>query len=204
WLRGSREVGQWSSEKSGKGMDEQSSRCGRESGTTTSRFQLQLDTLRAEFQATRGLLQNRQGGGGDRGLLLPRSMRMDVLKFSGDDPDRWIFAITEYFSLLTPADQRLQIVGFNLKGAAAEWFRRMSLNCLITTWDRVTDIPNSLRISFYISGLKLNLQHELLVSRPTTLGDAFSLARITEARFEAIVKKEQNIRESRYHSIISN
>ncbi|GJT38757.1 hypothetical protein Tco_0938622 [Tanacetum coccineum] len=61
--------------------------------------------------------------------------------------------------------------------------------------NKVTDIPDSLFISFYISGLKLNLQHELLVSRPTTLGDAFSIARITEARFEAIVEKEQNIKE---------
>ncbi|GJY56608.1 hypothetical protein Tco_0455723 [Tanacetum coccineum] len=59
----------------------------------------------------------------------------------------------------------------------------------------VTDIPDSLFFSFYIPGLKLNLQHELLVSRPTTLGDAFSLAHIAEARFEAIVEKEQNIKE---------
>ncbi|GKB01143.1 hypothetical protein Tco_0829187, partial [Tanacetum coccineum] len=42
--------------------------------------------------------------------------------------------------------------------------------------NRVMDIPDSLLIAFYISGLKLNLQHELLVSRPTTLGNAFSLA----------------------------
>ncbi|GJX70629.1 hypothetical protein Tco_0307800 [Tanacetum coccineum] len=61
--------------------------------------------------------------------------------------------------------------------------------------NKVTDIPDSLLISFYISGLKLNLQHELLVSRPTMLGDAFSLACITEARFEAIAEKEQNIKE---------
>nr|GEY81384.1 hypothetical protein [Tanacetum cinerariifolium] len=50
--------------------------------------------------------------------------------------------------------------------------------------NRVTDIPKSLLISFYISGLKLNLQCELLVSKPTTLGDAFSLACITKARLE--------------------
>ncbi|GKB37111.1 hypothetical protein Tco_0882053, partial [Tanacetum coccineum] len=55
----------------------------------------------------------------------------------------------------------------------------------------VTDIPDSLLISYYISGLKLNLQHELLVSRLTTLDDAFSLARIIEAHFEAIAKKEK-------------
>ncbi|GKA05305.1 hypothetical protein Tco_0684425 [Tanacetum coccineum] len=33
-------------------------------------------------------------------------------------------------------------------------------------------------------GLKLNLQHKFFVSRPTTFGDAFSLARIIEARFK--------------------
>ncbi|GKE69086.1 ty3-gypsy retrotransposon protein, partial [Tanacetum coccineum] len=153
---------------------------------------------------------------------------MNVLKFSGVYPESWIFAITEYFSLLnTPADQWLKIVGFNLEGAAAEWFQWMTRNGLITTWarfeesvrncfgpseyedpngalskllqlgtvkdyqrefeklmNRATDIPDSLLISFYISGLKLHLQREFLVSRPTTLGDAFSLALITEARLD--------------------
>ncbi|GKE39984.1 retrotransposon-related protein [Tanacetum coccineum] len=50
--------------------------------------------------------------------------------------------------------------------------------------NRVTDIPDSLLISFYFSGLKLNLQRELLVPKPTTLGDAFSLAHLTKARLE--------------------
>ncbi|GKF01909.1 hypothetical protein Tco_0028832 [Tanacetum coccineum] len=47
-------------------------------------FQLQVDTLRAELQATQGLLIGRPpgGGGGDQGLL-PRSMRLDVPKFTG-------------------------------------------------------------------------------------------------------------------------
>ncbi|GJV42814.1 ty3-gypsy retrotransposon protein [Tanacetum coccineum] len=133
---------------------------------------------------------------------------------------------------------------FNLEGAAADWFRWMSRNGLITTWarfeksvknrfgsskyedprgslskllqlgtvedyqrefeklmNRVTDIPDSLRISFYISRLKLNLQHEMLVSSPTTLGDAFSIARITEARFEATAEKERYIKEKAYTTL---
>ncbi|GKD66061.1 retrotransposon-related protein [Tanacetum coccineum] len=62
---------------------------------------------------------------------------MDVPKFSGDDPERWIFTITEYFSLLnTPTDLQLRIVSFNLEGAAAEWFQWMTRNGLITTWAR--------------------------------------------------------------------
>nr|GEY59901.1 myosin heavy chain-related protein [Tanacetum cinerariifolium] len=51
--------------------------------------------------------------------------------------------------------------------------------------NRVMRIPHSLLIPFYISGLKLHLLRELnLVSRPTMMGDVFSLARIIDARFE--------------------
>ncbi|GKB07400.1 polypyrimidine tract-binding protein homolog 3 [Tanacetum coccineum] len=50
--------------------------------------------------------------------------------------------------------------------------------------NRVTGISANLLKSFYISGLKLELQRELFRSRPTTLGEAFSFARIAEARFE--------------------
>ncbi|GJU89791.1 hypothetical protein Tco_1302214 [Tanacetum coccineum] len=49
---------------------------------------------------------------------------------------------------------------------------------------RVTGKSNSLLASIYIFGLKPTLQRALLWSNPTTLGEAFSLARITEARFE--------------------
>ncbi|GJX28373.1 hypothetical protein Tco_0236452 [Tanacetum coccineum] len=50
--------------------------------------------------------------------------------------------------------------------------------------NRVTGISESLLKSFYIFGLKVAFQIELLRVWPTTLGEAFSLARITEARFE--------------------
>ena len=48
----------------------------------------------------------------------------------------------------------------------------------------VTDISDTLLISFYISCLKLSLQRELLRARPTSLGDAFSLTRVAEACLE--------------------
>ncbi|GJR58410.1 hypothetical protein Tco_1500572 [Tanacetum coccineum] len=108
----------------------------------------QFETLRAELQASLGQLQGRPGGNGDQGALLLQSMRLDVLKFSRVDPESWILAINEYFSLLnTLDDQRLQIMGVNLEGADAK--------C-----------------------------ESFFVSRPTTLGDAFSLALITEARLD--------------------
>ncbi|GJV01698.1 class II heat shock protein [Tanacetum coccineum] len=163
----------------------------------TEAFQLQLDTLRAELQETRGLLQNRQGGGGDQGLLLPRAMHLNVLKFLGDDLDRWILAITEFMESVkshfgpSKYEDPQGALSKLLQLGTVEDYQRVFEKLI----NRVTDIPDSLLISFYISGLKLNLQHELLVSRPTTLSDAFSLACITEARFEVIAEKKQNIKE---------
>ncbi|GKF62949.1 retrovirus-related pol polyprotein from transposon TNT 1-94, partial [Tanacetum coccineum] len=49
--------------------------------------------------------------------------------------------------------------------------------------NQVTGISEGLLKAFYISGLKPALQCALLTSNPTTLGEAFSLARATEARF---------------------
>ncbi|GKB82239.1 hypothetical protein Tco_0949134 [Tanacetum coccineum] len=50
--------------------------------------------------------------------------------------------------------------------------------------NRVTRISQSLLTSFNISRLKLELQQELWRSRPTILGEAFSLAHIAKARYE--------------------
>ncbi|GJZ68916.1 retrotransposon-related protein [Tanacetum coccineum] len=191
-------------------------------------FTTQIVALHKELQAVKLPGYSRHGSSSNQGFRIPRSMRLDVLKFNGADPDAWIFAINEYFELLeTTPEQRLRIIGFNLEGDDAEWYRWMMRNKLVTRWDgflenvrncfgsskyedpqgalskllytdtvaqyqsefkklmnRVTDVSESLLISFYIFGLKPALQRELLVSKPTTLGETFSLARVTEARLE--------------------
>ncbi|GJX58611.1 hypothetical protein Tco_0290001 [Tanacetum coccineum] len=60
---------------------------------------------------------------------------------------------------------------------------------------RVTGISESLLKSFYISGLKPLLQCALLKLAPTTLEEAFFIARIMEACFETIAGKKLNIEE---------
>ncbi|GKA28318.1 hypothetical protein Tco_0714486 [Tanacetum coccineum] len=50
-------------------------------------FQAQVVALYAELQATRALIQSRQGGG-DLGSPIPRSIQLDVPKFSGNNLDR--------------------------------------------------------------------------------------------------------------------
>ncbi|GKC70203.1 hypothetical protein Tco_1116086 [Tanacetum coccineum] len=65
------------------------------------------------------------------------------------------------------------------RGTVAEYHNEFEM--LIS---RVTGKSDSLLASIYTFGLKPTLQRALLWSNPTTLGEAFSLARIAEARYE--------------------
>ncbi|GKE75584.1 hypothetical protein Tco_1537625 [Tanacetum coccineum] len=97
------------------------------------------------------------------------------------------------------------------RGTVAEYQKEFEI--LVS---RVTGKSESLPASIYTFGLKPALIRALLWSNPTTLGEAFALARVaeaqvqhleeitfhksnkveeTEARFEAIAEKEQNIKE---------
>ncbi|GJT52186.1 hypothetical protein Tco_0978343 [Tanacetum coccineum] len=64
------------------------------------------------------------------------------------------------------------------RGTVAEYHNEFGM--LIS---RVTGKSDSLLASIYIFGLKPTLQRALLWSNTTTLGEAFSLARVAEARF---------------------
>ncbi|GJX79855.1 ribonuclease H-like domain-containing protein [Tanacetum coccineum] len=68
-------------------------------------------------------------GEGDQGALLSRSMRSD----------------------------HVRIMGFNLEGAVAEWFRCMTRNILITTWDRFEESAHN-----HFGPLKYEDPHEAL------------------------------------------
>lgn len=62
-------------------------------------------------------------------------MRLDVPKFSSEDPQQWVFCIQEYFDYhQTPKRQRLQIVGLCLEGVASKWYQWIKRNQLIFGW----------------------------------------------------------------------
>ena len=50
--------------------------------------------------------------------------------------------------------------------------------------NRVTEISEPLLISFFITGLKPYIRRELLFARPSSLMEAFALARAYEVRAE--------------------
>nr|GLL22031.1 uncharacterized protein LOC112097934 [Ipomoea trifida] len=70
------------------------------------------------------------------------TMKLDVPKFSGEDPHQWIFNIQEYFDFhKVPEDQRLQIAGFSLEREASEWIYPEGY-----TWKK---IPNDYKESYF-------------------------------------------------------
>ncbi|GJZ08037.1 class II heat shock protein [Tanacetum coccineum] len=162
-------------------------------------FQALFDTLRAELQATRGLLQNRQGAGVIKRLRIIGFNLVGVaaewFQWMSQNGlittwDRFVESVKIRFGPSKYEDQQGALSKLLQLGTMEDYQREFE-----KLMNRVTDIPNSLLIYFYILGPKLNLQHELLVSRPTMSGDAFSLARIIESSFEAVAEKEQNIKE---------
>ncbi|GJS95891.1 hypothetical protein Tco_0802859 [Tanacetum coccineum] len=104
----------------------------------------QIATLTLEIQTAKVSRWTRhEAGSSDQ--WIPLSMRLDVPKFNGSDPDTWILAINEYFSLLemTP-EQRLRIIGLIMEGDATDWYRWMTHNKL-TSWE---DFLESVRSRF--------------------------------------------------------
>ncbi|XP_028191387.1 uncharacterized protein LOC114377177 [Glycine soja] len=62
-------------------------------------------------------------------------MKLDVPRFDGTDPSRWIFKIHQYFEYHgTPAHERLTIASFYMEGQALAWFQWMANNGQFTSW----------------------------------------------------------------------
>ncbi|GJZ68921.1 ty3-gypsy retrotransposon protein [Tanacetum coccineum] len=155
-----------------------------------------IAALQADLKATKGLMHaGPNGDGGETASPIPRSMKLDVPKFSGTDPDQWFRWMTRN-NLITTWDGFLESVQNrfgpceyeNPQGALSKLLQKGAVAQYQGEFEkllyRVTDVSDGLLISFYISGLKPTIQLELLVSKPTSLGDAFALARVTEARLD--------------------
>nr|GMD34100.1 Transposon Ty3-G Gag-Pol polyprotein [Ipomoea batatas] len=103
------------------------------------------------------------------------SMRLDIPKFGGADPQQWIFNIEEYFNFhQTPENQRLQIVGTtHFEDPLAELAKLMQIGTVADfqmafekLLDKVTGVSESQLVSYVIGGLKLHIRRELLLAKP--------------------------------------
>ncbi|GJW67412.1 hypothetical protein Tco_0121836 [Tanacetum coccineum] len=138
-------------------------------------FTTRLIAIQTELEATKNLVHARHGGGGDQGSMIPRlcGWTCQNLLAQIQISVRNRFGPSKYEDPQGTLSKLLQI------GTVTQYqgeFEKLM--------NRATNVSETLLISFYISGLKPNLQRELLVAKPAMLGKAFSLARVTESRLE--------------------
>ncbi|WVZ16528.1 hypothetical protein V8G54_009510 [Vigna mungo] len=62
-------------------------------------------------------------------------LKLDVPRFDGTDPVRWIFKISQFFEYHnTPEEERITVASFYLDGASLAWFQWMYRNGQILSW----------------------------------------------------------------------
>lgn len=58
------------------------------------------------------------------GEVLTHSIKLDYPIFSGEDPNGWLFKISQFVAFHNTLPQhRLTLVSFNMKGKALTWFQ---------------------------------------------------------------------------------
>ena len=122
-----------------------------------------LEDLRSQIQGSSSVLAASSGSAHRSSLVAEghsghtdlssvlRSMKMEVPKFDGSDPNGWVFRIEEFFDFHeTPEHLRLRIVVFHMERRAAAWYQWMKANKLITTWkDFIISLKHRFGASMY-------------------------------------------------------
>lgn len=85
-----------------------------------------LKDLQSSLDGSRSTGSSRQS--------VTRSIRLDLLKFQGTNPEGWIFQVEEYFSFHGITDDScIQIVGFHMTKGALSWMCGLRHNDLLST-----------------------------------------------------------------------
>nr|GMD05953.1 Transposon Ty3-G Gag-Pol polyprotein [Ipomoea batatas] len=171
-----------------------------------------LSNRQALFRANPGLPIATDEGSSDGAPVVQKhnSMRLDIPKYGGADPQQWIFNIQEYFDFHQIAEpQRLQIAVEQRFGTThfedplAELAKLTQIGTVAEfqaafekLLNRATGVTETQLVSYVIGGLKSHLRRELLLSRPRTILAAFELAKAHEARHNELMLECRHVRPS--------
>lgn len=76
----------------------------------------------------------------EAGARTNRSIKLELSRFTGEDPQGLLFQAEEYFAFHGIVDDaKLQIAGFHMTKAALAWMRGLRRKNLLTTWARFRD-----------------------------------------------------------------
>lgn len=110
----------------------------------TIRHDLAISNICDELGEVKQLLKvfsgNIGGKGFDQNSKGLRLIKLDLPKFSGDDPQGWLYQAEEYFALLSIGDEaKIQIASLHMTKEALAWIRGLRRNKLRSTWPRFVE-----------------------------------------------------------------
>ncbi|KAF3626820.1 hypothetical protein FXO37_30196 [Capsicum annuum] len=137
--------------------------------------------------------------GGNPVILRHKPASVKLSRFSGEHPDAWVFQVERHFTFYSILpEQQLSLASFYLDRTALEWEledpegRLAKLYQTSTVFDyqarfeaianETEDMPDTLMVKLFISGLRLDIKTNVLVHKPGTLDEAISLAHTHEQR----------------------
>ncbi|OMP08442.1 Retroviral aspartyl protease [Corchorus olitorius] len=131
-------------------------------------------------------------------LFQPKTPKFDLTHFDGNHAPAWLFQVEQYFAFYgIQPNQRILVPSYFMTGEALNWFQWMHCHRLLSDWDsfaraveefeilsnRVTSLSDDHLLNLFISGLKHDIQQEVVILNPRTLTHAFGLAKLIEAKF---------------------
>ncbi|KAA8535119.1 hypothetical protein F0562_030122 [Nyssa sinensis] len=75
----------------------------------------------------------------EHGSIQTRAIRLDFSKFDGEEPNDWIYRVTQFFTYhQTNPYHRVLLASFHMEGKALTWFQDLEASGGITSWEGFT------------------------------------------------------------------
>lgn len=110
----------------------------------TKRHDLAISNICDELCEVRHLLKGFQEGSSNRGMDTTskdlRSIKFDLPRFFGENPQGWLYQAEEYFAFHGNEDEaKIQIEALHITKDALAWIHGLQRNRLISTWPRFVE-----------------------------------------------------------------
>lgn len=110
----------------------------------TKRHDLAISNICDELSEVKQLLKNFQEGSGSRGIdidpKVPRLIKLGLPRFTGEDPQGWLYQAEEYFAFHSIGEgAKIHIEALHMSKDALVWIRGLRRNNLISTWAKFTE-----------------------------------------------------------------
>ncbi|KAI5441762.1 hypothetical protein KIW84_010995 [Lathyrus oleraceus] len=125
-----------------------------------------------------------------------RNIKLDFPRFDGSEVMNWIFRAEQFFDYYaTPDNHRLTIAAVHMEKDVVPWFQMISRNAPFQSWtmfthalereyaNRSDGLNPDATLDCFLSGLKPEIQRDVIAQTPTSLSRALALAKLFEDKY---------------------